>query len=55
MKDLEGIVTIITIVAMMLLSLIIFEMNCHEKNPYYVMDCSNNLLFHPKIIAIPSQ
>jgi hypothetical protein len=54
MKHLEAIITIIIFAAMMLLVIYIFETNCggNRFEPFYT-DCSNNILFHPKIIVIP--
>ena len=55
MKHVEAIYAIIMFVALMLLVIYIFETNCNDDSDFYVTDCSNNLLFHPKIIVIPSQ
>jgi hypothetical protein len=54
MKHLEAIITIIMFMAIMLLTIYYFETNCggDRFTPFYT-DCSNNLLFHPKIIVIP--
>ena len=55
MKHSEAIIAIIIFAAMTLLLIYFTESTCHVKNPYYATDCSNNILFYPKIIVIPSQ
>lgn len=55
MKYFEEIYGIIIFTVLMLLLIYIFETNCDDPNSLYSTDCSNNLLFPPKIIVIPSQ
>jgi hypothetical protein len=51
LKYLEDIITITIIIAFLLLTVYLFERTCDQENPYYVVHCKNNILFHPKVIG----